>query len=63
MTSTDEAQIVAEIVRGLDDDDIVAIPGVAEFICQHYSDEIGERYASRLLIAQEQAAEFQREIA
>jgi hypothetical protein len=63
MTDEDHDEIVEDIVAGLDPEDILAIPGVHEFICKHYADDIAERYAGRLLIAQEQAAEFQREIA
>lgn len=58
MTDAEHEEIVADIVAGLDPEDLLAIPGVHDFICKHYADDIDQRYAERLELAQEQAAEF-----
>lgn len=56
---TDEAEreIVAAIVRDLDDEDILAIPGVNDFILKHYEDQIAERWGTRCEDAAIEAAE------
>jgi hypothetical protein len=57
ITDDAEREIVAAIVRDLDDEDILAIPGVNDFILRHYGDQIAERWSTRCEDAACEAAE------
>lgn len=60
MADEDFDELLKEVVESKEAEDILSIPGVYAVLAQRFADEVGERYADRLLQAREQSDRFMR---